>query len=151
MAQSAQPKTPQLVPKSGVGVMVLKDGKYLLGKRKSSHGEGEYACPGGHLEYLESFEECARREVMEECGIEIKNIRFLYVANLTKYTPKHYVHITVLADWKSGTPKVLEPDKCESWDWYELDNLPTPLFETCKLSVIALKNKKTYFDVSDVQ
>ena len=42
-------------PKVGIGVMVFKDGKVLMGKRKSSHGEGEWAWPGGHLEYMESF------------------------------------------------------------------------------------------------
>ncbi|MBI2121642.1 MAG: hypothetical protein HYT98_00825 [Candidatus Sungbacteria bacterium] len=31
----------------GVGVMILKDGTILLGKRKGSHGEGEFALPGG--------------------------------------------------------------------------------------------------------
>ena len=49
-------------PKVGVGVMILKDGEILLGKRKGSHGEGEYAFPGGHLEYMESFSDCAKRE-----------------------------------------------------------------------------------------
>ena len=55
----------------GVGVMILKGGKVLLGKRKGSHGQGEYAFPGGHMEYLVGIEETARREVLEECGIEI--------------------------------------------------------------------------------
>ena len=32
--------------------------------------------PGGYFEYMESFEECAKREVMEETGMEIQNIRF---------------------------------------------------------------------------
>jgi len=80
-------------PKVGVGILVLKDKKVLLGKRKGSHGEGEYAFPGGHLEYMESFEDCAKREVTEECGIEISNIQFQFLANVTKYAPKHYAHI----------------------------------------------------------
>lgn len=61
-------------PKVGIGVMIFRDGEILLGKRKGSHGDGEYAFPGGHLEYMESFSDCARREVREECGIEIANI-----------------------------------------------------------------------------
>jgi 8-oxo-dGTP diphosphatase len=123
------------ITKVGIGVMILKDGKVLLSKRKGSHGSGEYATPGGHLEYMESFSECAKRETEEECGIKIQNIKFLYVANLTKYAPKHYVHIELIAEWKSGIPKVLEPEKAESWDWYDLDNLPQPLFETERLAV----------------
>ncbi len=138
-------------PKVVVGVMILKDNKVLLGKRKGSHGEGEYAFPGGHLEYMESFTDCARREVNEECGIEIDNIRFQYLANITKYAPKHYTHIGLVADWKSGEPKVLEPEKSESWDWYDMDNLPQPIFEMCKLAVQCHKTGKNYLDVSDLK
>ena len=62
--------------------MIFKDGKVLLGKRKGSHGVGEYAWPGGHMEYMESFEGCAKQETMEETGVEIENLRFLRVMNL---------------------------------------------------------------------
>jgi 8-oxo-dGTP diphosphatase len=50
-------------PKVGVGIMILKNGKILLGKRKGSHGEGEFAFPGGHLEYMESFTKCAKKKL----------------------------------------------------------------------------------------
>lgn len=133
-------------PQTGVGVMVIKDGKILLGKRKASHGAGEYAFPGGHLEYMESFEECARREAREECGIEIDNVKFLFLANLKDYAPKHYTHIGLVADWKSGEPKVLEPEKCEGWDWYDLAHVPQPLFAACTLSLDAYKTHKNFYD-----
>ena len=133
-------------PKVGVGVMILKDEKVLLGKRKGSHGEGEFSFPGGHLEYMESFSDCAKRETKEECGIEIKNIRFQFLKNLKDYSPKHYVHIGLVADYKSGEPKVLEIDKCESWDWYDIDNLPNPLFVSCKIAVDSYKTPNFYYD-----
>ncbi len=133
-------------PRVGIGVMVFKDGKVLVQKRKSALGNGEYAWPGGHLEHMESFEACAKRETMEECGIEIENVRFLRLANVTAYPPKHYVDIALIADWKSGEPQVLEPEKSENWAWYELDKLPQPLFEFCKLSVDSLKTGKNYYD-----
>src|SRR5712692_1149689 len=86
----------------GVGVMILKNGKVLLGLRNGSHGAGEWAFPGGHFEYMETFEDCATRETLEECGVEIQNIRFQLLANLRQYRPKHYVHVGLIADWKSG-------------------------------------------------
>ncbi len=129
----------------GVGVAVMKDGKILLGKRKGSHGKGEYGGPGGHLEHLESFEDCARRETLEETGIEIDNIRFLCLTNLKKYAPKHYIDIGVIADWKSGEPQILEPEKCEGWDWYDLDKLPTPLFAVEPQYIEAIRTGKNYF------
>lgn len=134
-------------PKVGVGIMILKDGKVLLGKRKGSFGAGEYAFPGGHLEYMESFEECAKRETFEEAGIKIKNLKFLCVENVINYKPKHYINIEIIADWESGEPKVCEPDKRESWDWYSFDNLPNPLFSFCISAIDAYKTGKNYFDI----
>ena len=135
-------------PKVGVGVMVLKVGKILLGKRKGSHGAGEYAFPGGHLEYMESFAACAIRETREECGIEINNIRFQFLANVTDYAPKHYVHIGLVCDWQSGEPQVLEPEKLESWDWYDPNHLPEPLFAFCKMAIESYNKGKQYYDLS---
>lgn len=115
-------------PKVGIGVLIFKDNKVLLQKRKGAHGAGSYCGPGGHLEHAESFEDCIRRETKEEAGIEIDNIKFLCLTNFKDHLPKHYVDIGLVADYKSGEPQVLEPDKCEGWDWYDLDNLPSPLF-----------------------
>ncbi len=137
-------ETPQA--RVGTGVVIFKDGKILLGKRKGAHGSGEYSSPGGHLEYMESIDECAKREVLEECGIKINNLKFLHVANDLSYAPKHFVNISFTADWESGEPQVLEPEKCESWGWYEIDNLPEPLYSMTKLSIQSYKNKEIYHD-----
>lgn len=137
-------------PKVGVGVMILNNsGEVLLAKRKGSHGEGEYVFPGGHLEFGESFSDCAMRETDEEAGIEIANIRFQYLANILKYCSKHYVHIGLTADHLSGEPQVLEPEKSESWDWYSIDNPPQPLFEMCRLAIESYKSGQNYFDFSE--
>jgi hypothetical protein len=42
-------KFTSLYPRVGVGIMIFKDGKVLMGKRKGKHGAGEYAWPGGHF------------------------------------------------------------------------------------------------------
>lgn len=136
-----------LRPKVGIGVMVFKNEKVLMGRRKSSHGAGEWAWPGGHLEYLESFEACAKREVMEETGMEIKNIRFNRLMNLKVYEPKHYVDVGLIADWKSGEPEIREPHKCDGWEWFSIDSLPTPRFSACDTAIEAYKTHKNYFDL----
>ncbi|HBD04909.1 TPA: DNA mismatch repair protein MutT, partial [Candidatus Uhrbacteria bacterium] len=94
--------------------------------------------------------DCARREVLEECGIEIYNIHFQFLSNVTKYAPKHYAHIGLAAEWKNGEPKVLEPEKCEEWNWYSIDNLPNPMFKMCELSIESRKTGKNYWDVADI-
>ncbi len=133
-------------PKVGVGVMIIKNGKVLFHKRKGSHGDGEYAWPGGHLEYMESFEDCVRREVYEEAGIEIKNIKFLRLLNLKSYAPKHYVDLGFIAEWASGEPQILEPEKNDGWNWYDMDELPSPRFKSVDTYIEAYKTGKNYFD-----
>jgi 8-oxo-dGTP diphosphatase len=115
-------------PRVGVGVLILKDGKVLLGKRGFSHGIGSWCPPGGHLEFGESLEDCARREVLEETGIRISNIRFVTATNDIFEEGKHYITLHILADWESGEPKVMEPDKLESLQWFAWESLPEPLF-----------------------
>jgi len=117
-----------------------------MGKQISSHGDGQFGVVGGHLEYMESFKECALREIKEECGIEVKNIRFQFLMNLKAYAPKHYVHIGLTADWASGEPRVLEPDKMEGWDWYDLDKIPEPRFATIDKALLSYRTGKTFFD-----
>lgn len=115
--------------KIGIGVLVFKDGKFLMGKRMGSHGQGSWSVPGGHLEFGESFEDTAKREVLEETGLTIQNICFGAVTN--DYFPKedkHYVTIWMVSDYKSGTATILEPDKYVDQDWFDFDHLPSPLF-----------------------
>lgn len=135
-------------PKVGVGLLLVKGNKILLGKRKNAHGDGEYAGFGGHLEGLESFEDGVAREVAEEGGSDIKinNLRFLCVTNLRKYAPKHYIDVGMTAEWSAGEPQIMEPDKIESWDWYDMDNLPSPLFGVIENYVKAYKSGVTYFN-----
>lgn len=135
-------------PLVGVGVLVMKNGKLLLGKRLNTHGAGEYASPGGHLEHLESFEACARREVLEETGLELGEVRFLRLLNTTQYAPRHYVDVSLVAEWRSGEPQVREPHKVERWDWYDLDALPGPLFGMLPTSVEALRTGRRFWDAS---
>lgn len=116
-------------PKVGTGVLIVRDGKILIGQRKGINGDGTWCPPGGHLEFGETWEECVRRETQEEAGIEIQNVRFAGVVN--NHTPQwgtHYVTIFMRADYLSGEPRNCEPEKCSGWEWVQWETLPTPLF-----------------------
>jgi 8-oxo-dGTP diphosphatase len=113
----------------GVGVFVIKDGKFLLMQRKASHGEGTWSLPGGHLEFGESFEDTARREVKEETNLDIKNIRFGAVLNNHFIEEnKHYVSVWMISEWAHGKEHITEPDKCTAFGWHTFEDLPEPLF-----------------------
>jgi 8-oxo-dGTP diphosphatase len=114
-------------PRVGVGVLVKRGDKFLLGKRIGAHAGGVYAAPGGHLEYGESFSDCARREVLEETGLIANDVRFLMIGNY-KFGSKHYVDVDMVADCPDGEPIAMEPEKCAEWKWYHPDELPSPLF-----------------------
>jgi 8-oxo-dGTP diphosphatase len=116
-------------PFIGVAIIIVKDNKVLLLKRKGSHGAGTWNFPGGHLEFNEKVATCALREVKEEAGIEIENLRYAsYTNDIFKKEKKHYVTLFIIADWKSGKAKIMEPEKCTKIGWFKWNNLPKPLF-----------------------
>lgn len=116
-------------PRVGVGVFVFRNGKFLMGKRMGSHGEGSWSVPGGHLEFGESFVDTAKREVLEETGVTIKDVRFGAVTNdYFEKEEKHYVTIWMLSQYEGGEATILEPDKYVDQDWFDFDTLPSPLF-----------------------
>lgn len=111
----------------GIGVIIRKDGKVLMGLRKGSHATGTWCCPGGHLEYSESWEDCARREVAEECGVIISTPVFGHVTNDIFPDGRHYLTLFMVADYISGEAQVLEPEKMVSWQWVDWSALPQPV------------------------
>jgi len=116
-------------PLIGVGVLIVREGRLLLGRRQGSHGAGDWATPGGHLEFGETPQECARREVLEETGMKVGNLaKCGFTNDFFHREQKHYVTLFMLAEKCNGTPEVLEPEKCTGWQWFSPDALPKPLF-----------------------
>lgn len=109
--------------------IIVKDGLILLGKRKGSHGDGDWGFPGGHLEYGETPEDCVRREVKEETGLTIKTIRTApYTNDLFPDEKKHYVTLFFIVTCEQGNPEVMEPKKLDQWKWFAWDKFPENLF-----------------------
>jgi len=116
-------------PRIGIGVLILKKNYLLLGKRIAGHGKGTWQSTGGHLEFGETPEQAALREVKEEIKIEIYNLRFLTItSDVFLKENKHYITIFYIGDYKSGEVRVLEPTKCSEWKWFPKDKLPNNLF-----------------------
>ena len=115
-------------PKVGVAILIEKNGKVLLGKRKGAHGEGTWAPPGGHIEFGETFEETATREVFEEIGVRITDAQGVGITNdFFEKEQLHYITVFIAAETKD-TPKIMELDKCSNLSWFDWKKLPTPLF-----------------------
>lgn len=117
----------------GVGVIVNRGGKILMGQRKGSHGTGHYSVPGGHLDFGETPEECAVREVLEETGLTLSHCEWMHQVTNDVFVEegKHYITLWVfcrLSEADQQIPKLLEPEKCNGWGWYDWNDLPSPLF-----------------------
>lgn len=113
-----------------MGIFIGKSGQFLMIKRAGAHGTGSWSVPGGWMEFGEAFEQTAKREVAEEVGLKIKNVRFGGVSN-TVFSDEeiHSVTVWVTSDYASGEEKNLEPEKISELKWCTFDSLPNPLFE----------------------
>lgn len=137
----------------GVGVMILKDNKVLLGKRHGDpkkatsllNGAGTWTMPGGKQDFGESFEECARRETMEECGLTLNNVK-VFCLNNDLVETAHFVTIGLFCDEFTGEPQVMEPDKITEWHWFSLDNLPEPVYFPSEKVLENYKAKRFYIN-----
>lgn len=116
----------------GVSVVICKGRLVLLGKRLTSHGVGHWCTPGGHIEFGETPEEAARREVMEETGLELGRVRqseaLPYLNTFFHEDGKQYITLYLEGEYIGGEPVAKEPEKCAQWLWFPIDVLPVPLF-----------------------
>jgi 8-oxo-dGTP diphosphatase len=128
-------------PLVGVSILVKNGDRILLVKRQNVHGAGTWAPPGGHLEFGESPEERAVREVKEETDVEIADPKFRVITNdVFEADRKHYITIWMEAKYVSGEPKVSAPYEESEVGWFTWDSLPQPLF----LPLQHLLEGKTY-------
>lgn len=120
----------------------------MLHQRKSALGTNYWGSGGGHLELGESLQEAALRELSEEAGLEVRveNVRFLCIYNFTAMNPKHYVDVGFIADWVSGEPTNNSPRETTDWKWFDLEDLPSPLFPPLSKYLEALKTGQCFFD-----
>lgn len=120
--------------KVGIGVLLVDHHRILLGHRTKSavdtggiYEPDSWCLPGGKQEYHETIFEGAARETKEETNLTIHQMKIFSAADDIQ-PAKHYVTIHVIAYDFEGTLKVMEPDKQDAWEWFDLDNLPDRIY-----------------------
>ena len=122
-------KSVENYPRVGVGVFVIRDGKFLMGKRIGSHGAETWSIPGGWIEYGETLEQAAAREVREETSMKITRVTFAALTNnIFRKESIHSLTVWMTSNWAAGEPSITEQDKFIEQRWVDIDNLPEPLF-----------------------
>lgn len=101
-------------------IVLVRRGNELLLTRKAEWLAGRYSLVAGFLDFGESLEECAAREVREETGIEIANIR--YVGSQNWPFPAQLM-AGFVADYAGGEI-VVDRHELEDARWFPLDALP---------------------------
>ncbi len=106
--------------------LVFKEGRMLLIKRAKEPSKGQWSIPGGRIELGEAIYEAGRREVLEECSIEIEIERVLNVADSIIRDEEgrvqyHFAIIYLLARYKAGDVKA--QSDAEDARWVTTDEL----------------------------
>lgn len=121
---------------AGFGVILEKGGKILMGMRhpdpdkadSAFRSSGEWCLPGGKLEWGESFEAGAIREVKEETGITITAEPEVISVHNCKNEHAHFMTVGLVAHQWQGEASVMEPDEIVEWRWFDLNDLPSPRY-----------------------
>lgn len=124
----------------GFGVMILNSkNQVLLGKRNEDpkkassalRGEGTWTCPGGKLDFGESLVDGAKREVKEETGLDVKKLEFFSLTD-ERAPEVQFITAGFLCKKYSGKVKTMEPEEITEWQWFDMDNLPKPMYPPSK-------------------
>ena len=111
----------QQFPRISPAVIVrIERGDQLLLARSPHFAPGVYSTLAGFVEPGESLEETVAREVREEVGVEVRNIRYF---GSQPWPFPHSLMIGFVADWESGEIRPQEGE-IEDAGWFELDSLP---------------------------
>jgi len=139
---------PKVIPT--IYLILLKENKILLSRRfNTSYEDGKYSFPAGHLNSdEETFMQALIREAKEEINVEVdsKDLELIHIMHRRQIEPTNERRLSIFfvtRKWK-GEPKIMEPNKCDDLNWFELDKIPNNTILYIKQAIDCLRNKISY-------
>jgi 8-oxo-dGTP diphosphatase len=115
-------------------VVVTHAGQVLFGRRRTPRGGLEWQLPGGWIEAGESPLQAARREVLEETGLELLQPRFVGVTSNVSSAQSHSISLYFEAECADAKALIsAEAEKCLGWEWRRWSALGGDLFLPLRL------------------
>jgi ADP-ribose pyrophosphatase YjhB (NUDIX family) len=126
-------------PAPAAGVLVMKDGKLLLVKRRYEPYRGLWVMPSGYIEYQESVSETAVREVEEEAGIRVE-LDGIYAVESCFDDPRGNTVLVLYRGHITGG-SLKAGDDAEEVGFFAINNLPDIAFDLQKRILGKLKEE----------
>ena len=132
-----------------VYALFVKENEVLLMRRyNTGYQDGFYGLPAGHLDGNESAKHAMIREINEEVGVKIKenSLKFALIMhrNCIDY---EYIDLFFIVNKWEGNFVIMEPNKCDEFKWFPINNLPENTIEYIKDAVKCYLNKQNYCEL----
>lgn len=121
-------------PKLSMAILALVSrGDQILLARSPHFPEPFYSTLAGFVDPGETLEQCVIREVLEEVGIKVKNMRYF---GSQPWPLSHSIMIGFSCEWEEGIIQI-DPAEIEDAAWFDLTNLPQlpPLYSLSRLLI----------------
>lgn len=130
-------------PRVNISILVINSQKILLGlltKKWMVDGKQMYGTPGRDIHFGETMGEAVKRNIKEEINCEVVSYKIICV-NANYEWGNHYIGIGATAEI-IGEPKLMKPEDWESWEWFDMNLLPSNLLPEAKYLITCRREEK---------
>lgn len=130
-------------------LLIVKEKKVLLIRRfNTGYEDGNYSLIAGHVDENETFTKAIIREAKEEAGINIKSTDLKFVLLMHRNSKQEInnerADVFFMVQKWSGKLRNMEPEECDDFAWFSLDNLPENIIPYIKKAIEGVNNGVVY-------
>jgi len=131
-------------PQVGCGAAIRNENaQILLIHRLTEPEKDTCGLPGGKIDFGETAQAAAMREINEELGIEINLTNLACISEIINQGDgAHWVSPVYEAHIISGRPQIKEPHKHGGWDWFSVNDMPDKITKPTQDYLFSLRDKR---------